>query len=161
MGMVRPCQPIDSERYMSAFLWQETASPYFPASNSLFFYFVDEYVWGLFIASTDLGMGTGRELWLQCQHVEEHSHAPWPAAIPPLCSGGLEWLSRLLAVHATCSVVSDSSRPRDWTQAFASPALAGGFFTLVPPRKAPSSCYTVVKMDLPFNYLFYFFFFSI
>ena len=41
MGMVRPCQPIDSERYMSGFLWQVIASPYFPAANSLFFYFVE------------------------------------------------------------------------------------------------------------------------
>ena len=34
--------------------------------------------------------GHWQRAWLQRQHVEEHSRAPWPAVIPPLCSGGLE-----------------------------------------------------------------------
>ena len=39
----------------------------------------------------------------------------------------LEWVA--------ISFSRGSSRPRDQTASFASPALAGGFFTLVPPEE--------------------------
>lgn len=85
MGQFRPCQLMDSESYMFAFLWQEIDTTYFPAASSVF-YFVDV------ITSIDLGKGSG-------QRVMDCNISMWRMtrrcdmlhATPHLCPGSLVW----------------------------------------------------------------------